>query len=299
MGRSQNELLILSFSGGTESGAIFILALFNEQFRKQFFNYNRVIVIFADTLNEFPYTYDFIRQVRDELLPAGWEFVWLDPSDGYNSTSWSKGLIGHYEKYDNIGSKYYPKSCTLGLKFSPIYKWLERNLIEFYGYRDRGRKRAFYDFLADFGKVDVIIGLHDGEQRRITKPEKMDKWFHDTVNVIYPLIEIGYDRPRSQEVFTEYGFPLVMPSNCMICPFSSHFDVLHLYREYPDMYERWVELEANKLNKHQALGEMNKTVFGEIPLPMVLEEAKEKYNGVSKQELITLKASHGCVASTW
>lgn len=299
MGRSQDELLLFSFSGGTESGSIVVKAAFDPDFRDEYFNYERVLVTFADTLNEFPYTYDFIKYASNELFPKNWEFTWIKPDMGFHTSSWNKGLIGHYKKYTNIGSKYFPKSCSVALKFSPIYMWLERNLIEHYGYRDRSKKHSFYDFEKEYGKIDVIIGLHYGEEKRMTPENKMDKWFKNTVNVIYPLIEMSYDRTKSQEVFLQHGLPAVMPSNCMICPFASHFDVLHLYKNYNNMYELWVELEANKLEKYSYLGDNNKSVFGEITLPVVLEQAKEKYAEISDENLLKMKQSHGCVASTW
>lgn len=293
----KTELTVLSFGAGQDSTALLYAYASDEGFRVRFAP-GRFLVVFSDTGDEHPATYQHLQYVERFCREHGIEFVHLKPEMGFHSPLW-RDLRSFYRRTGTCGSKAYRKSCTDNLKLKPIYRFLETYLGEHYGV-PVGRKRGFYEFARRFGPVRMLIGLAAGEESRVAGSDP-HPWRAKTVEKVYPLIELGWDRAACQAFIRKAGHPVPPPSNCMLCPYLSLQELLWLERFYPDDYREWVEIEVMKFQKFSHLpAEKNLGVWGRKLLPAKLEEAKRLYGHLSDADLHEWKFSHGhCVGSRY
>lgn len=297
--RHKPELTVLSFGAGQDSTAILYLLAFNKEFR-ELYAPGKLIVVQSETGDEHPETYFHVSRIMAFCREQGIPFTFLEPEMGYHG--WD-GLREQYRKNTTVGSKAFAsKACTGNLKIVPIYNYLE----EFVGKGHNlpiGRKQAMIQFSKKFGKVRVLIGIAKGEEKRMLKPgEDKEKWKAQSVETVYPLVELGLDRGGCQRLIRAYGKPVPLPSNCMLCHYMSHQELLWLYRKYPADYQDWVEIEARKMDRfrNEKPADKNHGVWRSKSLPQVLEEAIEQFGHLSDEDLDTYKMSHGhCVASQY
>ncbi len=308
------QLTILSFGGGQDSSTILFKLIFDKEFRAKYAP-NDLLVLMADTGNEHDFTYQYLHEVIIPLCKEhNIEFQFITNDMGYHSDSWMS-LTHQWENGNRatIGSLAYPKTCTHNLKLQTQYKYVEDWLPEKYTHiKNKKQKKNYHQFAMQYGKINFLVGIAKGEEKRVADATKETlKWKKETLKVVYPLIEIGYDRQACQDYIKSIGKPLPMPSNCMFCPFGSNsMELLYMYYTYPDRFYEWVTLEQNKLDAWSD-AEKNLGVSGRIhkcgdrkgqavTLLDLLEEAKEKYPDVTLNELNEWKFSHGhCVASSY
>ena len=294
------KLTVLSFGGGQDSTTILYKLMLNPDFRKEYAPRDLVVVM-AETGNEHDETYTHLVRVKHLCKVANIPFFHIG-MDEYTAPSWRKGLIGFYQEGNRIGSKAYPKSCTDQLKIRPIYKWLDEYVYNTYDIDAKpGRKAAIKEFTKHYGRIQVLLGIAKGEEKRASiNEESPNKWMRDCIHKRYPLIELGMDRQACQDYFVEIDADIPMPSNCILCPFLSHQELLYMYRMEPDWYNFWVKLEQNKIDANKHMGDNNMGVWGRKLLPEVLKEAEEKYGHMTNEELRKYKMSHGhCVMSKY
>ena len=309
-----SRLTVLSFGAGQDSTALLYKYIYDEEFARKYVGQDFVVVM-ADTGNEHEETNRHRREIQRLCKEHGISFWFLTGNMGFTSPSWSKGLVHFYEVTDAIGSKAFPKTCTDKLKITPIYNWLEEYIFNTYTSIDVvGRKRAIKQFAEKHGKIDVILGIAAGEESRAgTNEESPSVWMRLAVNKVYPLIELKMDRQACQDYIKEVGHTVPLPSNCILCPFMGHQELLYLYREMFDWYFRWTVLENNKLAANAYKGDITKAVnkktgkivdnlgvWGKKTLPEVLKIAEEKFGHMTTEELYEYKMSHGhCVKSKY
>ena len=132
------------------------------------------------------------------------------------------------------------------------------------------------------------------------KQSSVPKWRLKTVFHNHPLIALGWDRAKCQEMIASYGKPVPVPSNCMMCPFQNEAEVVFLYRTRPDVYQKWVERETAKLKKN-AHRTVNFGVKGpKISLEQYLQKALVKYGSWTVAQLAEYRFTHGhCVKSRY
>ena len=292
-----NELTILSFGGGQDSTTILYKYLYDAEFRSEYAP-NKFLVVMSDTGDEHPSTYKHIEYVKSLCEKNFIEFVLIIPDMGFHYENW-QSLRSFYKLKNAIGSKAFPKTCTDKLKLQPIYKFIENWLGKNYGVTV-GRKKGFYEFAEKYEKINILLGIAAGEERRVADPNKLSKWQRLCTQAIYPLIEIGYDRSECHKYIKSVGHEIPMPSNCMLCPFLSEIELLWLYKFYPEDYKDWVQMERNKLDNNLHLEDRNLGVWGKKTLPEILKRAQEKYKDLTKKDLIEYKMSHGhCVMTKY
>lgn len=303
-------LTVLSHGMGQDSSTILDKLIFDSSFRRQWAPRD-LLVLFAETGDEHPETYEQLRYT--ELFCLQWDipFIHITPDLGYHSPSW-QSLNHFYDTKKAIGSKAFPKTCTDKLKLVPIYKCLEDYLGERYAVKV-GNKRGFREFAARFGKIRMLIGIAKGEEKRMSDPAtEQHLWKKASIEVVYPLVETGYDRQACQDYFKGVGRKIPMPSNCRRCPFMSEQELLWMFRFTPAVYDDWVRQEQVKLEAGAFEGDITKTrnkkgevvdnlgVWGKKRLPEVLQVAQEKFGHWSDEQLMDYKMSHGhCVASKY
>lgn len=294
----KNKLTVLSFGGGQDSTAILYKLVYDKAFRAKYAS-GDLIVIMADTRNEHQETNTHVIITRQFCRNHDIPFFFVSPEE-YASGDWKKGYISFLELGNRIGSKCFPKTCTDNLKIKPIYKFLEEYVHHNYQTEKLGFKRAIKEFVTKNQKIDVLIGIAAGEEKRAsTNEDSPAKWMQWCINKVYPLIDLGMDRQACQDYIVECGHIVPVPSNCILCPFMSYQELLYLARYNTVWYNKWVELEANKIeaNKHV---ERNMGVWGEKLLPEALKVAEKKFGHMTYEELADYKMSHGhCVMSKY
>jgi hypothetical protein len=267
------RLTLLSYGGGQDSTAILYRLIYDSDFRKEYAP-DDLVVVMADTFNEHDETYEQVKHAQWLCDQNKIPFIFLQ---GWATGDWNKGLIAFYEKKNVVGSKAFRKTCTMRLKINPIYNWLDDYLHKQFGTSVNGNKKAIRQFALNHGKIDVLIGIARGEEKRAgSNEESKDRWMRESINKRYPLIDIGWDRQE------------------------------------PEWYHKWVELEENKIQKFTHNGDRTKTlkgngqvgdnlgVWGKKLLPEILQEAIEEYGYMTDEELREYKMSHGhCVKSKY
>lgn len=314
------KLSVLSFGAGTDSSAILEMLLENKDGFRDKYAPNDLLIIMSDTQDEFPETYKHVEHVTEQCASAGVEFVFITSDMGYHSDSWL-GLRHFYRTKGTIGSKMFPKTCTSRLKLQPIYRFLEQYLAKNYGVT-HGNKRGFYQFVSRYGKIDMMLGIAKGEERRVAKADKNpNKWYRENINPVYPLIDLGMDRAACQDYLQTKGLK-ILPSNCKACPFMSIEELEYLRRFENDSLTDLVELEAAKIARFTHLEAVEVTdkegntlfkrdgspkttnknygVWGTTLLPAKIEQAKEMFAEASDDYIREYRYSHGhCVANAY
>lgn len=290
------ELTVLSFGAGQDSTTILYLLIYNEDFRRMYAP-GRLIVIFSDTMDEHPQTYEHVEKTKLLCAEHNIPFFHLLPEQGYHG--W-EGLREFYRRTSTVGSKCFMKTCTDNLKLKPIYSFLEDFIGKKYNI-PTGKKKGYAQFTKKYGKISVLVGIAKGEECRMANPEKeTQRWKRESIVTRYPLVDLGMDRGDCQRYMTALGKEIPMPSNCILCPFLSEIELLWLYRFMPDSYHDWVIIEQAKFLKFIDKGDKNYGVWGKKTLPEVLAGALEKYGHYTDEQLWEYKMSHGhCVASVY
>ncbi|TBW57465.1 hypothetical protein EZI54_07340 [Marinobacter halodurans] len=316
---AEAKLTVLSFGAGQDSSALLELYLDDPAFREQYAP-NDFLVVMSDTGDEFDKTYEHVRDVQVRCDKAGVEFQFITADRGFHSDSW-QSLRHFYRSKGTIGSKAYPKTCTDRLKLQPIYRFLEHWLAERYGVRCH-KKRGFREFAARYGRIRMILGIAAGEESRMADPAKSQhRWYRDSIQPVYPLVDLGMDRAACQKLLHDKGMT-VIPSNCKACPFLSLTELEYLRRFDAASLSDWVDLEAAKLAKHadknavivtDSNGEVkldrngqpktknkNYGVFGTTPLPEKIAEARKLHESWTDAAIAEYRYSHGhCVATAY
>ena len=273
--------------------------------------------------------------------------------EGYHSESWSD-FVGHYDRTREIPGISLKKSCTHNLKILPLHRFLEQFVGRKYGIPAEtkgptGRlsgKKAIPEFARRYGRIVTMIGISKGEEKRaqsddkgraaykiaiakrieeaerkgkkVPKTKKENKWEVDSIEIRYPLIEIGYDRKACQEyiksVEPKTKIAVCPPSNCMFCPYLSTIELLWLKRNEPAKLEQWIAMEDAKLEKTAAAHaeanteliaagkkpKANHGVMKDVPLAEMVKRAEAKHGHMTNADLDEYKMSHGhCVASVY
>jgi hypothetical protein len=119
----------------------------------------------SETGHEFPETLEHVETMHCYFGRHGIPFSYLGTRDGYHTGSWRAGLEGFYAAHDAVGSKAFPKTCSVRLKTEPIGNFLEQFVAHAYGLPNPGRKRSLYAFTERFQtNVRVVLGM--AEEKR-------------------------------------------------------------------------------------------------------------------------------------
>jgi 3'-phosphoadenosine 5'-phosphosulfate sulfotransferase (PAPS reductase)/FAD synthetase len=295
-----NDLTVLSFGGGQDSTALLYKYAFDADFRAKYAP-GRFLVIMAATLDEHPATNAHIKATEQFCDEHNIEFVYITPDIGYHGGKW-QGYRQFLRATNTCGSKAFRKTCTDNLKIKPIYRFLEQWIARAFCLNHNARKQGFYEFVRKgHGKIKMLIGIAKGEESRCG--EAVEKWQRETVERVYPLIDLGLDRQGCQDYIASVNKPVPPPSNCMLCPFMSEIELLWLFNNFPADYAEWVTLEQNKINRFRGEGlpdDKNLGVWGKKLLPQKLEEAKARYAHMTPAAINEYKMSHGhCVKSKY
>lgn len=295
-----DKLTVLSFGGGQDSTAILYQLINNLEWYERYVS-NDLIVIMSDTGDEHPRTLVHVEEVKQHCEDFYIPFFHIKPEMGYHSPSW-QSLTEQWAKSNSIGSVALLQACSDQLKIRPIYKFLGQYLVDQYGCKKSPRLDVTYDdFCKKNGKIRMLLGFADGEEKRVAKPSKWDpKYRLRCIQKEFPLIDYNIDRQGAQKIISDLGYKVPPPSNCMRCFYMSKQELIWLYRNYPDIYHEWVAAEKRKMDDSRRRGisdKQNKGVFGDITIPEQLKKAMDKHGHLTNEELEHYKMNHGCVKS--
>lgn len=240
---------------------------------------------------------------------------------GYHPTTWPS-LQEQFSRNRSIMSISFPKSCTDNLKIRPLYGFLDHYIAkEYFGYKEIAHpkgKQFLKAFAKLYGKINVILGIAHGEEKRIANAvisesqdgqismfmeeceNNLPKWMNISINRLYPLVKEKMDRLACQNYIRSVGLPLPYPSNCIMCPYLSKIEMLWLYKNLPNEFMKWVHHENRKIEKNVKKGAKNLGVKGNRSLLDFLEEALKQFGHLTMEELNEYKMSHGhCVMSSY
>ena len=290
------QLSVLSFGAGQDSTTLLMLYLYDADFRARYAPRD-FIVVMSDTGNEHPHTYRYVTFIQALCEQHELPFYFLTADQGWHRGKW-QGLKEYYRATSTCGSKAFVKSCSDNLKIQPIYRFLDNYLQREYALNGGVNKKSFYQFAGRYGKVNVLLGISRGEERRIKQAKdkvKLAKWMLRTIEPVYPLIELGLDRQDCQNTIRAFGHQVPFPSNCMLCPYMSKLELLWLARFYPAEYREFTLIEQAKLERF-ADYTVNHGVWPGHRLEEILEQAQQDFGHWSDEQLKEHKMSHGhCV----
>ena len=209
---------VVCFGGGTNSTAM-LIGMHERGERPD-------AILFADTGGEKPHTYEHVTIMQK----------WCD-ANGFppllTVKVWQPSKMGSLEQFCLTRGvlpsiAYGFRNCSVQYKVEPVTKWLKEH---------------------DMVDAVRLVGIDAGENHRARYGG--DNKF----NTRYPLIEWGWDREECIAAIARAGIPQPGKSACFFCPSSTKTEILDLAKQYPDLMERALAMEANaKLLSVKGLG---------------------------------------------
>jgi hypothetical protein len=123
------------------------------------------------------------------------------------------------------------RNCTSTYKIKVIAKWL----------RQQGATKD--------NPATVAIGISTDELERATRRRP-----HPAQEVVYPLLEMGWDRSRCQRLIKTTLGVLAPKSSCFFCPFHKSHTWAEMRRDEPHLFEKSAELESILNERRTMLG---------------------------------------------
>jgi phosphoadenosine phosphosulfate reductase family protein len=195
---------VLSYGGGLNSTALLIFLIKN--------NYPLDLVLFSDTGDEFPHTYETVNYYKKYCKDKGIRFkiVRSELADSLYTYMWNKKIVPSRIRRD----------CTSKFKISPMRKFL-RN--------EYGKDQKFLQY----------IGIDYEEAHRMRDSDV--KYIENK----YPLVDNKINRIDCEKLLASEEIPIPKKSGCYYCPFTTRPKWIKLLDENPDLYEKAILLERN------------------------------------------------------
>ena len=199
--RKQDSQYVVSYGGGVNSTALIIL-LVKKRLPLDY-------VVFADTGNEMPETYQYLKVMGRylEKVEIPLEIVRVRSGESLSDRCTRRRVIP---------SEVW-RWCTRDMKVTPIHA--------FY----RGLKAHIYQYM----------GIDYGEVHRM-KPARVDY-----VTNLYPLIDAKIKRDGCVDIIKKARLPVPIKSGCYICPFNNMERWASIHDKHPDLYKTAIKIEEN------------------------------------------------------
>ncbi len=216
---------IVNYGGGVDSTAMLI------EFKRR--GIRPDVILFANTGNEKPRTYEYVRMFHRWLLANGMPGVMCVRRRKSRPSKTGPGyrtLEGNCLQNGTLPSLAFRRpGCSLKWKVEPMDRWLSTwaPAVECWAYGGKPRKAIGYDA----GPKDSRRAVNRLEDDRFTY------W--------YPLREWGWTREDCEREILAEGLPLPPKSACYFCPASQKDEVRELAREQPLLFMRAIAMEDN------------------------------------------------------
>jgi len=161
--------------------------------------------IFVNHGGDYPETYEYVDYLRDQ----GFEITEIIPDvEGCHT------IIEYCYKYKIIPVKMW-RWCTSKFKIRPIQKYVEK-------------------------PCEMMLGIsYDENKKRLI--ESRDKEITNS----FPLVEMEITRAKCIKIIKDHGLKVPRRSGCFFCPFMNKKNAMELYRHYPELYQKVIDLERN------------------------------------------------------
>ena len=206
---------IASFGCGVDSVAGLLL------------NSNYDEIIFADTLDELPSTYQYMEYFEKK---SGLKITKVTSKHG--------SLYDYFFKGKSQSSKYH-HWCSDKFKIQPIRKYLR----EKYGKKETFEMSIFIDF-SEFHR------MRESDRKYIKNK--------------YPLVEQKLNRDQLKEIIKSKGYLVPEKSGCYHCCFTTKAGWIKLRNNEPELWEKTKDLENNSNTKESLIkirGKDSQTLF--------------------------------------
>lgn len=215
----QNEVVqVWSCGGGVDSVAMAVL-IYQEILPKPDY------AIMTDNGYDASYTWDYVHQtLMPKLSEIGVELHIIKSQDYVDTSiirndmvvlpafSWHEGKPGRFNT-----------KCSGTWKLTPAKRWL----------REQGVKRCVN-----------WVGISADESQRIK--ESRLKW----ITYKYPLADRNLSRRDCKRLIAKAGWPVPLRSACVMCPQHSDNQWLDLRDDYPDDFQRAIDIEKEMHKTH-------------------------------------------------
>ena len=202
---------IASFGCGVDSVAGLLL------------NSNYDEIIFADTLDELPQTYEFMTYFEGK---SGLKITKVKSKHG--------SLYDYFFKGNSQSSKY-RHWCSDKFKIQPIRKYLRKKY---------GKKETF--------EMNIFIDYSEFHRMR-----KSDVKY---IKNKYPLVERKLNRHHLKEIIKSKGYLVPQKSGCFHCCFTTKKGWTNLRNKEPELWEKVRLLEKNSATKEPLINLQRKFV---------------------------------------
>ena len=202
--KEEDVKYILSYGGGLNSTALLIFLIKN--------NYPLDLVIFADTGNEFNYTYETVKTYNEYCNNNNIQFQIVKSKNG---------IIYDYYFEKKITPNRMKRDCTTKFKISPIRQYIRKKYPK--------EKFVFY------------IGIDFDEYHRMR--ESNVKYIKNE----YPLVDNKIGRNDCITILKNENLPVPEKSGCYFCPFTNKENWIKLLNSNPELYEQAIKLEENSM----------------------------------------------------
>ena len=206
---------IASFGCGVDSVAGLLL------------NSNYDEIIFADTLDELPSTYQYMEYFEKK---SGLKITKVTSKHG--------SLYDYFFKGKSQSSKYH-HWCSDKFKIQPIRKYLR----EKYGKKETFEMNIFIDY-SEFHR------MRESDRKYIKNK--------------YPLVEQKLNRDQLKEIIKSKGYLVPEKSGCYHCCFTTKKGWIKLRNKEPDLWQKTKDLENNSNTKESLIklkGKDSQTLF--------------------------------------
>ena len=199
--RKENAKYVVSYGGGVNSTALIIFLIKNKLPLDH--------VVFADTGDEMPETYDYLKHMKKFCTKhkVPFHIVKVQRGDSLSDRCFKRRVIP---------SQMW-RWCTRDMKVHPIHS--------FY----RSLKTHVYQYM----------GIDYDEIHRMKDPKV------DYVTNIFPLIDYKIGRNECVELIKYAGLPVPVKSGCFFCPFNNVDRWAEIYEKHPDLYKFAMKIEEN------------------------------------------------------
>lgn len=214
----------LSLGAGVQSSALLILSCLDDRVPKA------DIAIFADTGDEPPWVYEYLKILTEWATPHGVEVVTTQKavlSDWVlNRQKSGKSFVNIplYTLNEDSTQGHLRRQCTREFKIEPI----TQKVRELLGYKPRKRVKE---------KVRAMLGISLDESQRM-KPSRL-KWIQNT----WPLVDLGIKRLDCYNIIEQAGLPKPEKSACVYCPYHSNSWWSWIKNEHPEQFNKAVEFD--------------------------------------------------------
>lgn len=195
---------IVSFGAGQNSTAMIIM-MKNQGVKID-------AILFAETGNEMPKTYTFLKEFKKWCKKNNFNFVEVQSKLGNLKNYYTKEKIIPYRMF---------RQCTHKFKIIPIMDWVKNQ----YGIKQ---------------PVNMFMGISVEEKHRQNKIIGRKQ-----IKFLFPLVENEIDREGCVEIIKKEGMSVPVKSGCYFCPFQAKKEWIKLYNEYPDLFNDCIRFEKN------------------------------------------------------